>query len=125
MGGRIAMTVAPAEPERVDRLVLVSASPSAAGARRLVRAGMLVAELPLLRGRHRQPRQVMRAQFDATTRFDPALAAQHSADVSLGGMISQLVALGQPDRVPVVPWPDIFRVHSSKPTPGNRSGAQK
>ena len=32
--------------------------------------GMMVADLPMLRGRHRQPRYAMKAQFDATTRFD-------------------------------------------------------
>jgi pimeloyl-ACP methyl ester carboxylesterase len=40
------------------------------GARWLVRAGMLAANLPGLRGRHSQPRHAMKAQFDATTRFD-------------------------------------------------------
>jgi 3-oxoadipate enol-lactonase len=70
MGGRIAMALALAWPGRVNRLVLVATSPRAAGARWLVRAGMLVADLPVLRGRHRQPRYGMKAQFDATTRFD-------------------------------------------------------
>lgn len=56
------MAVALAEPERVDRLVLVPASPSAAGPRWLVRAGMLLAEVAVLRCRHRKPRQAMRAQ---------------------------------------------------------------
>jgi 3-oxoadipate enol-lactonase len=70
MGGRIAMALALAQPGRVNRLVLVATSPRAAGARWLVRAGMLAADLPLLRGRHRQPRHAMKAQFDATSRFD-------------------------------------------------------
>jgi 3-oxoadipate enol-lactonase len=70
MGGRIAMAVALAEPDRVDRLVLVATSPRSAGARWLVRAGMLVSDLPVLRGQYRQPRYAMKAQFDATTRFD-------------------------------------------------------
>ncbi len=70
MGGRIAMALALDWPGRADRLVLVATSPRAAGARWLVRAGMMVADLPVLRGRHRQPRQAMKAQFDATTRFD-------------------------------------------------------
>jgi 3-oxoadipate enol-lactonase len=70
MGGRIAMAMALACPERVDRLVPVATGPRAAGARWLVRAGMAVADLPVLRGRHGQPRYAMKAQFDATTRFD-------------------------------------------------------
>lgn len=70
MGGRIAMALALARPELVDRLVLVSTGPRAASTRWRVRLGMLVANLPLLRGRHRQPRHALKAQFAATTRFD-------------------------------------------------------
>jgi 3-oxoadipate enol-lactonase len=72
LGGRIALALALAQPQRVNRLVLVSTSPRAAGgsARKLVRLGMLAANLPVLRGQYRQPRYAMRAQFDATTRFD-------------------------------------------------------
>jgi pimeloyl-ACP methyl ester carboxylesterase len=70
MGGRIAMALALAHPERVDRLVLVSTGPRAGGARWLVRLAMLVSDLPLLRGPHRQPRPALKAQFDATSRFD-------------------------------------------------------
>jgi 3-oxoadipate enol-lactonase len=70
MGGRIAMAIALAHPERLDRLVLVSTGPRAVGARWLVRLGMLVSDLPLLRGDHRQPRYALKAQFDATSRFD-------------------------------------------------------
>jgi 3-oxoadipate enol-lactonase len=70
MGGRIAMALALAHPERVDRLVLVSTGPRAVGARWLVRLGMLVSDFPLLRGRHRQPRYALKAQFDATSKFD-------------------------------------------------------
>ena len=70
LGGRIAMALALDRAERVERLVLVSTSPRAAGARWLVRAGMMIADLPGLRGGHRQPRYAMKAQFDATTRFD-------------------------------------------------------
>lgn len=70
LGGRIALALALDRPTRVDRLVLVATSPRAAGARWLVRAGMAVADLPVLRGRYRQPRSAMKAQFDATTRFD-------------------------------------------------------
>jgi len=70
MGGKIAMALAFAHPERVDHLVLVSTGPRAAGARWLVRLGMLVSDLPLLRGCHRQPRYALKAQFDATSTFD-------------------------------------------------------
>jgi 3-oxoadipate enol-lactonase len=70
MGGRIAMALALAHPERVDRLVLVSTGPRAGGARWLVRLAMLVSDLPLLRGPHRQPRRALKAQFDATSRYD-------------------------------------------------------
>jgi pimeloyl-ACP methyl ester carboxylesterase len=70
LGGRIAMALALAEPARVSRLGLVATSPRAAGARWLVRAGMMVSDLPVPRGRHRQPRYAMKARFDATTRFD-------------------------------------------------------
>lgn len=50
--------------------MLVSTSLRAAGSRWLVRLGMAVSDLPLLRGRDRQPRYALRAQFDATSRFD-------------------------------------------------------
>jgi SAM-dependent methyltransferase/surfactin synthase thioesterase subunit len=70
LGGRIAMALALDRGERVDRLVLVSTGPRAAGGRWLVRAGMMIADLPGLRGGYRQPRHAMKAQFDATTRFD-------------------------------------------------------
>ena len=105
MGGRIAMALALAWPGRVNRLVLVATSPRAAGARWLVRAGMLVADLPVLRGRHRQPRYGMKAQFDATTRFDctgrlsqigaPALivhgTSDHVAPVAMAGQMHDLI----------------------------------
>ncbi len=70
MGGRIAMALALDHPELVDRLILIATSSRPSGARWLVRAGMLLADLPVLRGRHRQPRYAMKAQFGATTRFD-------------------------------------------------------
>ncbi|HSZ42453.1 MAG TPA: alpha/beta hydrolase [Trebonia sp.] len=71
MGGRIAMSLALSRPELVDRLVLVSTAPRRAPRTRWrVVLGMLTANLPVLRGRYPQPRHAMKAQFDATTRFD-------------------------------------------------------
>lgn len=64
------MALALAHTEHVDHLVLVSTGPRAAGARWLVRLGMLVSDLPLLGGRHRQPPYALKAQFDATSTFD-------------------------------------------------------
>jgi pimeloyl-ACP methyl ester carboxylesterase len=69
LGGRIAMALTLDRGERVDRLVLVSTSPRAAGARWLVRAGMMIADLPGLRGSYRQPRHAMKAQLEA---FEPS-----------------------------------------------------
>jgi pimeloyl-ACP methyl ester carboxylesterase len=80
LGGRIAMALALAESARVNRLVLVATSPRAAGARWRVRAGMVVADLPVLRGRphrarHDRPRGPGRhGQADA--RSDPPLTAR-------------------------------------------------
>lgn len=105
MGGRIAMALALARPERVDRIILISTSPRAVGARRRVRAGMVVAGLPVLGGRYRQPRYAMKAQFDATTRFDctsrlgqirsPALIvhgrSDHITPVALASQMSELI----------------------------------
>ena len=94
LGGRIALALALAEPARVNRLVLVSTSPRVAGggARRLVRLGMLTANLPGLRGRYRQPRYAMRAQFDASTHFD--------CTSRLGGIRAPTLILhGRSDRV--------------------------
>ncbi|MGA2825939.1 MAG: alpha/beta hydrolase [Streptosporangiaceae bacterium] len=92
MGGRIAMALTLAHPERVDRLVLISTAPRAAGARWLLRLGMLVANVPVLRGDHRQPRYAMKAQFDATTRFN---CTDHLSEI--GGPV--LILHGTSDHV--------------------------
>jgi len=68
MGGRIAMTLAMDYPGQVDHLVLVSTGPRAGGRRWLVRLGMATSRLPGLRGK--EPRPALRAQFEATSRFD-------------------------------------------------------
>jgi hypothetical protein len=60
LGTGLARTGGPACADRYQ--------PRAAGRRGLVRAGMMVADPPMLRGHHRQPRHAMRAQFDATNR---------------------------------------------------------
>lgn len=105
LGGRVALALALDWPWHVDRLILISTGPRTAGARRLVRAGMMIADLPVLRGRYRQPRQAMKAQFDATTGFDctarlhqiaaPALILHGRSDriapPALAGQMHQLI----------------------------------
>lgn len=105
LGGRIAMSLALDWPQRAGRLVLIATSPRAGGARWLVRAGLLVAGILGPRGRYRQPRYAMKAQFDATTRFDatarlpqitaPSLIvhgqADHIAPVSLAHQMHALI----------------------------------
>jgi 3-oxoadipate enol-lactonase len=70
MGGRIALTLALQRPELVDRLVLVSTGARVRGRRRLVVLGMVLARLPVLRGKNPQPAHAMKAQFSASSRFD-------------------------------------------------------
>jgi pimeloyl-ACP methyl ester carboxylesterase len=54
----------------VRKLVLISTGPRVADRRRLVRLGMAISRLRLLRGQNPPPRQAVKAQFDANTRFD-------------------------------------------------------
>ena len=98
MGGRIAMALALAHPEHVDHLVLVSTGPRAAGERWLVRLGMLVSDLPLLRGRHRQPRYALKAQFDATSTFDCSERLEEIEQPTL-------ILHGRSDHIAPVAWP--------------------
>jgi hypothetical protein len=97
------MALALAEPARVNRLILVATSPRAVGPRWLVRAGMMVADLPVLRGRHRQPRSAMKAQFDATTRFDATarLGPDRTGGHSAGPVQARVSAPDVDDRLTV------------------------
>jgi pimeloyl-ACP methyl ester carboxylesterase len=70
MGGRVALALSLNHPKLVDHLVLVSTGPRAARRRWRVRLGMAVSRLPVLRGRSPQPRHALRAQFQASGRFD-------------------------------------------------------
>lgn len=70
LGGRIALALTLAHPERVEKLVLVSTS-----ARVLPRSWRfhvlsLLSSAPFLRGKHPQPRYAFRRQRDASTNFN-------------------------------------------------------
>jgi pimeloyl-ACP methyl ester carboxylesterase len=102
LGGRIAMALALAHPDRVRRLVLVSTAPRAVGTRWRVRLGMRVATLPGLRGRYPQPRRALRAQFDASTRFD---CTDRLGDIRA----PTLIVHGRSDRVAPVALAEVMR----------------
>jgi pimeloyl-ACP methyl ester carboxylesterase len=70
MGGRIALAIALAQPQRVDRLVLVSTSARVPGLRLRLRLGMLLTRLRSRRAPTTQPGHAVRAQFAASTRYD-------------------------------------------------------
>jgi pimeloyl-ACP methyl ester carboxylesterase len=72
MGGRIALALALAHPERVNKLALVSTS--ATGARRSwwIRTLREVSSGLLFRGKHPQPRYAFRRQAEASAAFDCA-----------------------------------------------------
>jgi pimeloyl-ACP methyl ester carboxylesterase len=104
LGGKIAMALDLAHPERVDRLILVATGPRVAGTRWRVRLGMLIANLPVLRGQYPQPRRAMQAQFDASTRFD---CTDRLADIHA----PTLIVHGRSDRTAPVALADQMRAH--------------
>jgi pimeloyl-ACP methyl ester carboxylesterase len=70
MGGRMAMSLALDYPNLVDHLVLVSTGARTQRRRWRVRLGLVVARLPLLRGKNPPPTRALRAQFLAISGFD-------------------------------------------------------
>ena len=70
MGGRLALALAIDHPERVDRLVLVSTSARVVYRRTLMKLILLIGQLPGLRKPGASARHALRAQFDASTRFN-------------------------------------------------------
>jgi 3-oxoadipate enol-lactonase len=67
-------------------------------------------EVPVLRGRYRQPRYAMKAQYDATTRFDAtARLSQITAPV--------LIVHGTSDHV--APVDAARQMHALIPAPGS------
>jgi len=69
MGGRIALALALDHPELVSRLVLVSTGAHGVRRRRVGLLG-LVSGLPILRGKHPQPRYAFRHQRAATAAYN-------------------------------------------------------
>lgn len=69
MGGRVALALALDHPELVSRLILVSTGARASRRRWLGLMG-LASGLPLLRGKHPQPRYAFRHQRAATTAYN-------------------------------------------------------
>jgi pimeloyl-ACP methyl ester carboxylesterase len=102
LGGKIAMALDLVHPEFVDRLVLVATGPRVVGTRWRVRLGMLIANLPMLRGQYPQPRRAIRAQFDASTRFD---CTNRLADIRA----PTLIVHGRTDRTAPVALADQMR----------------
>jgi 3-oxoadipate enol-lactonase len=92
MGGRIALALALDHPKLVDHLVLTSTGPRTSPSRWRVRLGMAVSRLPVLRGKNPPPRHALRAQFQASGRFD--------ATARLGAITQPtLIVHGRADRV--------------------------
>jgi len=96
MGGRVALALALDHPNLVDHLVLVSTGARTPRRRWRVRLGVALSQLPVLRGENPPPRHALRAQFQASGRFDATARL---------GQITQptLIVQGNRDRVaPVV-----------------------
>jgi pimeloyl-ACP methyl ester carboxylesterase len=96
MGGRIALALALGHPKLVDHLVLTSTGPRVPRHRWRVRAGLAVSRLPLLRGKNPPPRPALRAQFEASGRFD---ATARLTEITR----PTLIVHGRADRIAPVP----------------------
>ncbi|HLI51131.1 MAG TPA: alpha/beta hydrolase [Thermomicrobiaceae bacterium] len=70
MGGRIALALALARPEMVEKLVLVSTSARSGGGNWWMRILGLVPTLPILGGKYRQPHYAQVRQREASRSFD-------------------------------------------------------
>ena len=92
MGGRVALALALDHPKLVDHLVLTSTGPRTQRRGWRVRLGLAVSQLPVLRGENPPPRRALRAQFQASGRFD--------ATARLGEITQPtLIVHGRADRI--------------------------
>jgi pimeloyl-ACP methyl ester carboxylesterase len=91
-GGRISLALALDHPKLVDHLVLASTGPRTPRRRWRVRLGLVVSQLPVLRGKNPPPRHALRAQFQASGCYDATARL---------GEISQptLIVHGRADRI--------------------------
>jgi pimeloyl-ACP methyl ester carboxylesterase len=92
MGGRVALSLALDHPKLVDHLVLASTGPRTPRRRWRVRLGLRVSRLPVLRGANAPPRHALRAQFQASGRFD---ATARLAEITQ----PTLIVHGRADRI--------------------------
>lgn len=93
LGGRIALALALAHPERINRLILVSTS--ARVARRPWWFGplSLLSSAPILRSAHSQPRYAFRRQLRASSAFNctDRLSAIHAPTLIMHGKRDKIV----------------------------------